>query len=161
MNWKRMMLFSGALLTALMTLPSGCPPPGIFSPSPALNLMVVEAQAATLSNVAFDYDFTVPKNKPCGGTVTVNCVSGFMISRVNSAGAVVGTPINVPLPATPNTTGLTHLGVNPFTPPANLGSYQVVVNVLYKDASGTVQTGPAVGQGINILPDPPQNLVVS
>ncbi len=102
---------------------------------------LVGAQAATPpTQVVWDYDFTLPTNKPCTTTLIVACVSGFTVQTIDSATkAVVSGPVAVFAPAVISTTGPT-VGINtPFVPPTTLGIYATQIIVNWKDGAGANQ----------------------
>ena len=107
--------------------------------------------------ILFDYDFTKPQNKPCSGTVTTNCVSGFMLTTLSGT-TQVGAPTSISLPASLSTTAVTVGITTPYTAPISLGNYSVCIQVNYKDGTGTVQGGVQGCLGYAILPDAPLNV---
>ncbi|MGH8863091.1 MAG: hypothetical protein ACREVZ_00340 [Burkholderiales bacterium] len=117
------------------------------------------AGAPAPTGILFDYDFTKAQNKACSATVTANCVAGFTLTTTSGT-TQVGASVNVPLPGTISSTGITTNIAAPYSAPANLGSYSACLQVNYKDSTGVAQGGPTACTGFSILPDAPLNLRV-
>jgi hypothetical protein len=137
-----------AFAVMMMTWLVGCP--GAFLPGSVFGIAV--AEAATPTQILFDYDFTITTNRACTVAITSSCVSSFTESVTNSLGTVVAGPVNIVLPATISTTGPTIGITTPFNVPATLGPYNILVQVVYKDNAGVAQGGPTASLGYSVTP---------
>ena len=153
---KRMFRIAGFASCLVFAWMFGCPTQpnaenGLFN----LHFQVNAAGVPTA--VLFDYDFTKPQNRPCSGTVTTNCVSGFTLTTLSGA-TQVGTPTGISLPASLSITAVTVGITTLYTAPTSLGNYSVCIQVNYKDGTGTVQGGAQGCLGYAVLPDAPLNV---
>ena len=150
------------LAASTMAIFVGCPstPLNASLLGMALHLVPqVNAASGIPTAVLFDYDFTQPLNKACSSTVTSNCVSGFTVTLAQGSTAI-GSPVSVALPATISSTGPT-VGISGALPAISaMGQYTVTVQVMFKDATGTVQGGPVAALNFPLTPSGVANIRV-
>lgn len=110
----------------------------------------VSAATGVPVSILWDYDYSQPLNKPCTTAVTTNCVSGFGVTVLTGT-TVTGALQTFTVPATQTAVLTTGISV-PYNGPTGLGSYQIQVQTMYKDSSGTVQGGPVSAGPLALTP---------